>query len=243
MDEALTIFYEEHRVVRPLTPDGTGPVRLVCFDMDGVLIDAGSSWVLVHKHFGVENKAGLEAYLRGEFDDEEFVRRDVALWRGVNPELHRRDLEAIFETPPFMPGVEETVRALREAGVEMCICSGGIDLMAERVAHLLGIHHVAANGFKYDEGGFLTGEGVVRVPLNDKAAAPVRFGQELGIPLEECVSIGNSMPDASMFDVTGRSIAFHPEDQYTRDHATWTIESGPLTQVLPLLLPLAPKQV
>jgi HAD superfamily PSPase-like hydrolase len=180
----------------------------------------------------------LEAYLRGEFDDKEFVRRDVALWHGVKKDLHKRDLEAIFEVPPFMPGVKETVDALRSAGVEMCICSGGIDLMAERVAQHLGIHHVAANGFVYDEGGFLTGEGVVRVPLNDKAAAPIHFSEELGIPLEDCLAIGNSMPDASMFDVVGRSIAFHPEDQYTRDHATWTIEDGPLTKILPLVLPL-----
>lgn len=238
MDEALATFYENHRVIRDETPPGDGPIRLVCFDMDGVLIDAGSSWVLVHKHFGVENKAGLEGYLRGEFDDHEFVRKDVALWHGVKKDLHKRDLEAIFEVPPFMPGVQEAVSALREAGVEMCICSGGIDLMAERVAQHLGIHHVAANGFEYDEGGFLTGEGIVRVPLNDKASAPIHFSKKLGIPLSECLSIGNSMPDASMFDVTGRSIAFHPEDQYTRDHATWTVEDGPLTEILTLVLPL-----
>ncbi|HEX2065545.1 MAG TPA: hypothetical protein VHI93_01910 [Candidatus Thermoplasmatota archaeon] len=67
MEEALAAFYERHRVRRPPTPPAgpDDPVRLVCFDMDGVLIDVGSSWVMVHRHFGVQNEASLHAYLRG----------------------------------------------------------------------------------------------------------------------------------------------------------------------------------
>ena len=108
--------------------------------------------------------------------------------------------------------------------------------MAENVGRRLGIPRVAANGFVYDAEGHITGEGVVRTPLNDKAAPVVRFAAESGIPLERVLSIGNSLPDVSMFEVAGRSIAFHPEDDYTRDHATWTIEDGPLDQILPYVL-------
>lgn len=212
------------------------PVELVCFDMDGVLIDVGSSWVLVHKHFGVNNDESLRAYLRGEFDDAEFIRRDVALWLQQRPKMRREDFEAIFEEPPFMLGVQETVAALRAEGVRMAIVSGGVDVMAENVARRLGIEHWAANGFEYDAEGHLTGAGIVRTPLNDKAAPVLRFARELGVPLERVLSIGNSLPDVSMFEVTGRSIAFHPEDDFTRDHATWTLEGGPLDQIVPLVL-------
>ena len=238
LKDALAAFYHRHRIVRPKTPTPGPevPVELVCFDMDGVLIDVGSSWVMVHNHFGVQNEASLRAYLNGEFDDLEFIKRDASLWLRLKPKITRADFEAIFREPPLMPGVKKTVDTLRAEGVEVAIVSGGVDVMAENVAKRLGIPRVAANGFVYDRDGHITGEGVVRTPLNDKAAPVVRFAKELGIPLARTLSIGNSLPDVAMFDVAGRSIAFHPEDDYTRDHATWVIEEGPLDQILPLVL-------
>jgi len=234
MKDALAAFYHRHRVVRPKTPPAgpEDPVELVCFDMDGVLIDIGSSWVMVHKAFGVTNEASLRAYLNGEFDDAEFIKRDAALWLRQRPKLRRDDFEAIFREPPFMAGVERTLAGLHARGIETAIISGGVDVMAQNVARRLGIPRVAANGFVYDAEGHITGEGVVRTPLNDKAAPVLRFAKEIGIPLERILSIGNSLPDISMFDVSGRSIAFHPEDDYARSHATWVVEEGPLDQVL-----------
>jgi phosphoserine phosphatase len=238
LKDALAAFYHRHRVIRPKTPTPGPevPVELVCFDMDGVLIDVGSSWVMIHKHFGVQNEASLRAYLNGEFDDKEFIKRDAALWLRQKPKLSRADFEHIFREPPFMPGVENTLETLHAEGIEVAIVSGGVDIMAESVARRLRIPRVSANGFVYDREGHITGEGIVRTPLNDKAAAVVRFAKELDIPLERTLSVGNSLPDVSMFEVTGRSIAFHPEDDYTRDHATWTLEDGPLDQMLPLVL-------
>lgn len=238
MKEALAAFYHRHRIVREPTPTPGPdvPVDLVCFDMDGVLIDVGSSWVMVHRHFGVNNDDSLAAYLRGEFDDAEFIRRDVRLWLAQKPKMTRSDFEAIFQEPPLMPGARQTVEALQAEGVECAIVSGGVDVMAEQVARRLGIEHWAANGFEYDAEGHITGEGIVRTPLNDKAAPVLDFARRLGVSLDATLSIGNSLPDVSMFDVTGRSIAFHPEDDYTREHATWTIEDGPLDQMIPLVL-------
>ncbi len=235
LKDALAKFYHNHRVLRPKTsrPASDVPVELVCFDMDGVLIDVGSSWVMVHKHFGVQNEASLVAYLNGEFDDKEFIRRDAALWLKQKPKMTRADFEHIFRVPPFMAGVEHTIKALTAHGIEVAIVSGGVDVMAESVATRLGMPRVAANGFVYDETGHITGEGIVRTPLNDKALPVVTFAEELDIPLERVLTVGNSLPDVSMFEVAGRSIAFHPEDDYTRQHATWVIEEGPLDQILP----------
>ena len=142
MKEALETFYRNHRVVRPATPEPGPevPVELVCFDMDGVLIDVGSSWVMVHRHFGVENQAGLQAYLNGEFDDEEFIRRDVALWLAKQPKMRREDFEHIFAKPPFMDGVRETIETLHAEGVETAIVSGGVNVIAEQIANLSLIH-------------------------------------------------------------------------------------------------------
>jgi phosphoserine phosphatase len=54
---------------------------LVAFDMDGVLVNYTSCWTWVHDHFRVTNEASLKAFIDGDIDDMEFMRRDIALWR------------------------------------------------------------------------------------------------------------------------------------------------------------------
>ncbi len=44
---------------------------------------------MVHKHFGVQNEASLRAYLNGEFDDKEFIRRRVWGMEWVREEVKK----------------------------------------------------------------------------------------------------------------------------------------------------------
>ncbi len=107
---------------------------LVAFDMDGVLIDYRSCWTWIHDHFHVDNEEALNLFIDGKIDDREFMRRDIALWKERNPRLCRKDLDSILEPLPITEGISETVSALRSAGVKTVIVSGGIDIVAERIA-------------------------------------------------------------------------------------------------------------
>jgi hypothetical protein len=78
-DDAWARFVS--KLERPAKPRRSGPIRLVCFDLDGVLIEAKSSWVAVHDAFDVKNEGSLRLFLHGEISEEEFIRRDVALWK------------------------------------------------------------------------------------------------------------------------------------------------------------------
>jgi phosphoserine phosphatase len=55
-------------------------MKLICFDLDGVLTKVESSWRYVHNYFSVNNEASLKLYLEGKIDDREFMRRDIKLW-------------------------------------------------------------------------------------------------------------------------------------------------------------------
>lgn len=234
--DAIHSFYLHHRTRRRPTPlpSEDQPIDMVVFDMDGVLIDVGSSWVMVHRHFGVDNMDGLHRYLRGELDDLAFIATDLERWKSAKEPVTWSDLEEALRVPPLMEGVRETVDRLHKEGIRTAIVSGGIDIMAQAVAKELDIPIVYANGFETNEDGHLT-DGVLRTPLHDKAAPILKIAKDTGIGLSNMLSIGNSVPDVSMFEVTGRSIAFRPDDDYTRDHATWTIEDGPLTKILDIL--------
>ena len=225
-----------YRTRRAERVERDGPIELVVFDMDGVLIDNGSSWVLVHRHFGVQNEGGLTRYLAGQIDDHEFVRTDVALWTKKGP-VHTTMLDKILSRPDFMLGARETVKALHDHGMVTAIVSGGLDYMANRVAHALGIDDVYANGLHVDARGNITGEGILRVPLKDKSVPLPLILKKHDVEPGRVAAIGDSCPDSSLFEAVGLGIAFNPADPCVSHVANVTVQSKDLRDVLPHILP------
>jgi len=206
--------------------------RLVVFDMDGVLADIQSSWVYVHDHFGVNNDHSLYAYLRGEIDDLEFIRRDIHLWKDRDPEVSMDKIRRILASVPLMPGAAQAVRQLRESGLKTAIVSAGIDLLAERIVGELDIDHQLANGLITDTKGKLSGEGVLRVKLMDKGDAVAQVGGLFRVKPKDIVSVGNSHYDVSMFRRSGKGIAFRPSDERVKEGADAIVEGEDLSGIL-----------
>jgi phosphoserine phosphatase len=201
--------------------------------MDGTLIDVLSSWAEVHRHFGENNAEALDLFLSDRIDDREFIRRDIALWWKHDPAISLATVDRILGEVPLMPGARELFEALRGHEVTTAIISGGIDLLADRIARELRIPHVFANGFVTDEHGRLTGEGVVRVPIKRKGEVLRRLQEELGVTPEESAAVGNSEIDVAMFRECRTGIAFLPADDLVRARATRVITSHDLSECVP----------
>ena len=212
-------------------------LRLVAFDMDGTLVDAKSSWAAIHDHFGDHNDEGLRLFNTGQIDDHEFLRRDIAVWWRHRPDLTMDELEEILDRVPLMPGARPLLQALRGAHVTTAIVSGGIDVLARRVARELGIDVALANGFRVTAEGRLTGEGIIRVPIRNKEAVVRKLQDDLGIAPEETASVGNSEIDVGMFRRSAIGVAFLPEDDLVRKGATNVVEEKDLARLIPILLP------
>lgn len=200
--------------------------------MDGVLADTESSWTYVHRHFGVNNDYSLRAYLDGEIDDWEFIRRDIDLWRKKDPALSMDSVRRILVDVPTMNGAEEAVAELRRRGIRTAIISAGIDLLAQRLAVELEIDMFFANGFVADCAGRLTGEGVLNVRLAEKGEKVRMVADLLDIGREEVVSVGNSRFDTPMFDASEIGIAFCPIDDEVREKADVVVEEKDLRAIL-----------
>ncbi|MBM4249786.1 MAG: HAD-IB family phosphatase [Euryarchaeota archaeon] len=210
-------------------------LRLVVFDCDGVLADSGSSWEYVHQSFGVDNNDSLAAYLRGEFDDAEFIRRDVRLWLGLFGRVHISKITGILDTIPLISGAQEAVGELRKRGIRTAIVSAGLEPLTTRVARTCGIDINLSNGLETDSDGYLTGEGIVRVPLGGKGAVVRSLMAELGVEKDECAAVGDRIWDSMMFDEVGTRIAFNPADGEVGDCADVVVRKKDLREVLTYL--------
>ena len=130
-------------------------LRLVVFDLDGVLVDVDSSWEAVHRAFDVDNSANFQMYLQGAIDYREFMRSDIALWS--NPAVDH--VSEVLRGLPLMPGARETLAAIKATGYRTAIISSGISLLADRVRAAMGIDYSFANRIHVDAQSKLTGEG------------------------------------------------------------------------------------
>ncbi len=205
---------------------------LVAFDMDGVLVDYVSSWAWVHRYFEVDNSEALNLFKTGRIDEEEFIRRDVGLWRTVMPDVGIEDIRKALRDVPIIDGIQETIAALRYNNIKSVIVSGGIDLVAERIAIGYGFDGYMANTLLTHEDGRLTGEGHLNVDLRDKGIALKIFLEKHGVSPDRVASIGNSFVDVNMFRHSALSIAFNPIDDEVRNAADVVIEGGNISAVL-----------
>ncbi len=204
--------------------------------MDGVLVDAESSWVLVHQHFGTDNEDSLRAFMRGEIDDLEFIRRDIGLWMRARGPVAWEEVRGVLDRAPLMPGAVETLRELNRSGVRTAIVSGGLLHLARRLAGEGRVDFVHANDVEVDARGFLTGEGRAPVPLLDKSSVVRGIQRDVGTPPEATAVVGNSLIDVPMFALAAVSIAFNPVDTGTARAAGHIVLGRDLRAVLPLIL-------
>jgi len=183
---------------------------VVVFDCDGVLVDAVSSWRTLHDAFGTDNGLNLNRFIRGEISDVEFMRSDIQQWKAVRNPIHRDELFRAYAGVKLMPGAREVVTRLQEAGVFVAIVSAGVDLFVSSIASMLNVDDWIANGFVFDDDGYLTDEGVCRLHATGKGEIITKLLAMNGFEASSCVSVGDSEMDLSMHVEGSRFVGFNP---------------------------------
>jgi phosphoserine phosphatase len=182
--------------------------RLIVFDVDSTLVQGEVIEMLAARAGSAaeaEVRAVTEAAMRGELDFAASLRRRVAVLRGL-PASVLNDVAADLE---LMPGARTTVRTLKRLGFRCGVVSGGFRRVIDGLVDELGLDFSAANELEVVDG-LLTGRVVGEiVDRPGKAVALRRFAESYGVPLEQCVAVGDGANDIDMLTTAGLGIAFN----------------------------------
>jgi len=198
-DEKIDIALEDYSLARRAK-------RLIVFDVDSTLIQ-GEVIEMLAEHAGAAAAVAevTEAAMRGELDFAESLHRRVATLAGLPASV----LDEVAEQIELTPGARTTLRTLRRLGYHCGIVSGGFRQVIEPLAHELMMDFVAANELEIVDGK-LTGR--VIGPVVDragKAKALRDFAQQVGVPMEQTVAVGDGANDIDMLSAAGLGVAFN----------------------------------
>jgi phosphoserine phosphatase len=180
--------------------------RLIVFDVDSTLVQ-GEVIEKLAARAGREAEVAevTAAAMRGELDFEQSLRQRVAALEGLDESV----LDDVAAELELTPGARTTIRTLKRLGFQCGVVSGGFTRVIQPLAADLGLDFVAANELAAVHGK-LTGEVVGEViDRAGKAAALRRFAQQTGIPLAQCVAVGDGANDIDMLSAAGLGVAFN----------------------------------
>lgn len=203
-------------------------IELIAFDLDGVLVDGGGSWMQVHEALGTLEQSRLNGseYFSGRINFGEWAKRDVALWNGVGIE---RMKEILYNTR-LMDGIEETLPKLKER-YRIAIISGGLKMLADHLAERFNLDYCFGNELIVKDGKVA---GISHtVDFEGKGEILKRIAGDLGITTKQCAAVGDYLNDIPMFREAGYSIAFNPKDQKVVDNASQAVYEKDLRNILP----------
>ncbi len=206
--------------------------RLAAFDMDSTLITIECVDEIADFAGRKQEVAAItEAAMRGEIADyDESLRRRVALLKGL-PEsvLHQVWTERVR----LSPGAQQLVRAMKAAGLQILLVSGGFSFFTQRLSTLLGIEHVRSNTLEIREG-CLTGQllGPI-VNARVKRETLELTARRMGVSLDKTIAIGDGANDLEMMSIAGLSVAYRAKP-LVRSETTHAINHCGLDSLLRL---------
>ena len=145
--------------------------------------------------------------------------------------LEEKKVNEICHNLPFMPGAEETVKALKKEGYKVLVFSGGFRNATSYAKEILGFDADFANVL-HSKNGVLTGlVGGDMMFSYSKGDMLRRIQNVLGIDKKDTLVVGDGANDLSMFEYAGKKIAFCAKDVLKKE-ADYVIDEKDLTKVL-----------
>lgn len=182
---------------------------LCVLDVDGTLIEEEVIDLLGKEAECEEVVALLTAQaIRGELDFEASLKSRVSLLKGLSINV----FDKIYNELHLSKNAAKFIKVLQENQIEVGLVSGGFTTIVERLAKDLGISLYTANQLEIRED-HLTGNLIGPIISREvKEATLVRWAEELEVPFDRTIAIGDGANDLKMLKSAGLGIAFCAKD-------------------------------
>ena len=204
---------------------------LCVLDVDGTLIEE-EVIDLLGKEADCEEEVALLTVqaMRGELDFEESLRKRVSLLQGLSVDI----FDKIYHELHLSKNAAQFINTLQKNQIEVGLVSGGFIPIVERLAKDLGISLFAANQLEI-RGGRLTGNLIGPLINREvKEETFIRWADELEVPIERTIAIGDGANDLAMLKRAGIGIGFCAKE-IVKEGIPLQIEERDLTKVLNLI--------
>lgn len=181
-------------------------VRGLCvLDVDGTLIEE-EVIDLLGKEADCEEEVGLltAQAMKGELDFESSLKKRVSLLKGISTDV----FDKIYSELHLSKNTSQFIKILQENQIEVGLVSGGFTSIVERLAKDLGISLYTANQLEIRDG-HLTGNLIGSVITREvKEETLVRWADQLEVPLECTIAVGDGANDLKMLKRARIGIGF-----------------------------------
>jgi phosphoserine phosphatase len=110
----------------------------------------------------------------------------------------------------LIEGAREVVEGLQKRGFFVAIVSSGVDIFVGAIANMLKVDDWVANGFEWDEDGWLVRGLPTRVFSHNKGLMVEKLARINGFEASQIISVGDSSTDLSMMIDGSHFIGFNP---------------------------------
>ncbi len=204
---------------------------LCVLDIDGTLIEEEVIDLLGKEAECEEEVALLTAQaMRGELDFEESLRKRVSLLQGLSVDT----LDKIYHELHLSKNATQFINTLQKNQIEVGLVSGGFTPVVERIAKDLGISLYTANQLETRDG-YLTGNLISPIISREvKEKTLLSWAQELEVPIDRTIAIGDGANDLAMLKRAGIGVAFCAK-AIVKEKIPLQIEERDFSRVLKLI--------
>ena len=204
---------------------------LCVLDVDGTLIEE-EVIDLLGKEADCDKEVALitAQAMRGELDFESSLKKRVSLLKGLSIDA----FDKIYHELHLSKNASQFVKTLQENQIEVGLVSGGFTTIVERLAKDLGISLFSANQLEIRDG-HLTGNLIGPLISREvKEETLVRWADELEVPIERTIAIGDGANDLAMLKRAGIGIGFCAK-AIVKEEIPLQIEERDFSRVLKLI--------